>query len=231
MTKIRVLIADDHAVLRSGLRLLINSQPDLEVVGEAADGPEALRQAADLCPDVLTLDIAMPGNNITELLGQLRQHCPKTRVLVLTMHDSPTYLRLALAAGAAGFLVKTAADTELLSAIRAVHRGRMFVDLSLEEGEAQAVLGEISADAGPARSADDVKPAPLSQREREVLILLADGLTNQQIADRLFLSVKTIETYRSRIGHKLGLRSRADFIRYVREQNLRDAPGPAPDFP
>jgi DNA-binding NarL/FixJ family response regulator len=206
MAKIRVLIADDHAVLRSGLRLLINAQPDMEVVGEAASGPEALDRAGSLRPDVLTLDLSMPGGRGIPVLERLRQQCPDTRVLVLTMHDAAAYLRAALAAGAAGYVVKTAADTELLTAIRAVAQGRTFVDLSLPAG----------AGGRPARPAQPGQAA-LSPRELAVLRLLAQGHTNQEAADRLFLSVKTVETYRARIAEKLGLRTRADLTRYAVE--------------
>jgi len=210
MKPIRVLIADDHAVLRAGLRLLINAQPDMEVVGEAADGAEAVAQARALQPQVLTLDLAMPGNSGVDTITQLRRECPHTRVLVLTMHDDPAYLRAVLAAGGSGYVVKTAADTELLSAIRAVHQGRTFVNLSLTDSVVQTVVGS------PPGSALEV----LSAREREVVTLLAQGFTNQEAADRLFLSVKTVETYRARLMSKLGLASRADLVRYALETGL-----------
>jgi DNA-binding NarL/FixJ family response regulator len=217
MRKTRVLIADDHAVLRAGLRMLINAQPDLEVVGEAADCPEALRKARELSPDVLTLDLSMPGGGSVKVIERLREECPPTRVLVLTMHDDPAYLRAVLAVGGSGYVVKTAADTELLTAIRAVARGRTFIDLDLAANKGQEMFGNAQG-SHPARA---TAPAPaLSPREREVLQLLAQGHTNQFIADRLFLSIKTIETYRARIADKLGLRSRADIIRYAIEIGL-----------
>lgn len=209
--RIRVLIADDHAVLRSGLRMLINTQPDLEVVGEAGDGSAALRLVLECKPDVVTVDLTMPGGEGIPLIERLRQQSPATRVLVLTMHDDPAYLRAALAAGAMGYVVKTAADTELLSAIRAVHSGRTFVDLKLAPGT-QALLGPEERSGPPTDR--------LSRREREILQQLAEGHTNQQIADQLFLSVKTVETYRSRITQKTGLRSRSDIIRYALDTGL-----------
>ncbi len=213
MAKIRVLLADDHALLRAGLRMLINAQPDLEIVGEAGDSHEAARLARQLHPDVLILDLTMPGGQSIPTIEQLRQECPQTRVLVLTMHDDAAYLRAVLAAGGFGYVVKTAADADLLTAIRAVSQGRIFVDLSLASGSIHAALDKTAASAAPPAS-------QLSQREREVLELLAQGHTNQVIADRLFLSVKTIETYRARIVDKLGLRTRADLIRYALEAGL-----------
>ncbi len=214
MATIRVLLADDHTLLRAGLRMLINAEPDLEVVGEAADCREALAKVRDLEPDVLTLDLTMPGGNSIQLIEQLRREQPQTHVLVLTMHDDPAYLRAALAAGSAGYVVKAAADTELLSGIRAVCQGRVVVHVSRPTAQ-PALDPEADAESSRATGA-----ARLSSREREVLTLLARGHTNQEIAGLLFLSVKTIETYRARIAEKLGLRSRADLVRYALEVGL-----------
>jgi DNA-binding NarL/FixJ family response regulator len=211
MATINVLLTDDHAVLRAGLRLLINAQPDMRVVGEAADCPRALEMVRTLRPDVLTLDLTMPGGGSIKLIEQLRHECPRTRVLVLTMHDDPAYLRAVMAAGGAGYVVKTAADAELLNAIRAVCDGRIVVDLKLPKPAASPSVGR---DAGPGTTRA-TGFASLSAREREVLTLLVQGHTNQEIAARLFLSVKTIETYRARIADKLGLRTRADLVRYA----------------
>ncbi len=205
MAKTRVLIADDHAVLRAGLRMLLNAQADMQVVGEASSAREALELALETRPDVMTLDLSMPGGSSVKIIEKLRTECPQTRVVVLTMHDDPAYLRTVLAAGGSGYVVKTAADSELLTAIRAVARGRTFVDLDMAKHSAVPTTGDASA---------------LSQREREVLNQLAQGHTNQEIADRLYLSVKTVETYRSRIATKLGLRSRADIIRYAMETGI-----------
>jgi two-component system response regulator NreC len=208
MPRIRVLIADDHGIVRAGLKMLIDAQPDMEVVGQASSVREMLRETARLAPDVLCLDLTMPDGSSLGSIPQVRRDSPSTRILVLTVHDEPAYLHAALAAGAQGYVVKTAAAVELLSAIRAVQDQRTFVDCN------------VAAVGFPTRSEAHPAGAALSQREREVLTLLAQGHTNQQVADRLFLSVKTIETYRSRINDKLGLRSRADLVRYALELGL-----------
>lgn len=214
MAGIRVLIADDHAVLRAGLRMLIGAQPDMAVVGEASDGAEAVQKAVETRPDVALVDITMPSGGI-KTIERMRQECPGARVLVLTMHDTPAYLRLALAAGASGYVVKRAADSELLSAIRAVHRGHTVLDPDL------AVMAMHGAAARRAADGQGGRPAALlSSREREVLDLVAQGYTNQQIAERLGLSIRTVETYRSRLVDKLGLRSRADLVRYALDSGL-----------
>jgi DNA-binding NarL/FixJ family response regulator len=214
MAKIRVLLVDDHAVLRAGVRMLINAQSDMEVCGEAASAVEAITRTEETQPDVVTLDLSMPGGSGLKMIEKLRLAGPKSRILVLTMHDDPAYLRAALAAGCTGYVVKTAADAELLTAIRAVHRGRTFVDMALTEGGLLAAPTKP----GPAGST-------LSEREREVFQLLVQGHTNQAIADKLNLSVKTVETYRARIGDKLGLKSRADMVRYAMETGMLDQPG------
>jgi two-component system, NarL family, response regulator NreC len=217
MEKIRVLIADDHAVLRAGLRLLINTQQDMTVVAEAAEGVEAVRLANETKPDVVVMDITMPAMGGIEAIEQIRQAIPQTQILVLTMHDDTAYLRSALAAGASGYVVKKSADSELISAINAVYRGQMFVDLASSSGAIQeALLDRSNKDQG--RPSDP--KSLLSQREKAVLRLVAEGYTNQQAADRLCLSVKTIETYRMRLAEKLGLRTRADLTRYALEIGL-----------
>jgi two-component system response regulator NreC len=217
MEKIRVLIADDHAVLRAGLRLLINTQPDMTVVADAGDGAEAVRLANETKPDVVVMDITMPAMGGIEAIEQIRQAIPQTQILVLTMHDDTAYLRSALAAGASGYVVKKSADSELISAINAVYRGQMFVDLASSSGAIQEALLDRS-------NKDQDRPGDpkslLSQREKAVLRLVAEGYTNQQAADRLCLSVKTIETYRMRLAEKLGLRTRADLTRYALEIGL-----------
>lgn len=208
MAKIRVFLADDHAVLRAGLRMLLSAQPDLEVVGEAGDSRNAFTQILQLKPDVLTLDLTMPGGGSIKLIERLTKECPQTRVVVLTMHDDPAYLRTVLAAGCSGFVLKSAADSELIAAIRAASQGRIFVH------------SQISESAEPSLIPRKPGAANLSQRELETLVFLAQGHTNQEIADRLFLSVKTIETYRARITEKLGLRTRAELVRYAHEVGL-----------
>lgn len=216
MAKIRVLIADDHSLVRAGLKSLIQAQSDMEMVGEAGDYAQTLQQVATFQPDILTLDLTMPkGKGIAEI-QEIRRLAPNTRVIVLTMHDDPAYLRTALNLGAVGYVVKSAADTELISAIRAVYRGRTFVDaqhaLAVEHSPAIGISSK-----GPART------SPLDQlsaREREVFTLVANGYTNQSIADRLGRSVKTIESYRARMMEKLHLDNRADLTRFAIECGL-----------
>jgi two-component system, NarL family, response regulator NreC len=217
MSKIRILIVDDHAILRAGLRMLINTQPDMEVVSEATDGHEALWKARQMNPDVALMDLTMPKIGGLQALEQLRQVCPHTRILVLTMHDDPAYALSVLAAGGLGYVVKRAADSDLIGAIRAVHRGRTFVDPALAGSLVQDLLAK-QASAGPA--GNGVRRSLLSPREREVLRLLAQGYTNQQAAKWIRLSVKTVETYRARIAQKLGLHSRAELTRYALESGL-----------
>ncbi len=208
--KIRVLLADDHAVLRAGLKLLVNAEPDMEVAGEAADADEAVRLARRVQPDVAVIDLSMPGGGL-RAVEELPTHCPDTRILVLTMHDDPAYLRSALVAGAAGYVVKKVADTELLASIRAVHHGATIAYLSSGRRDGRAAgMGA----AGPGRR------GTLSDREREVLVLLARGHTNREIGARLGLSVKSAETYRGRLARKLGLSSRSQIVRYALAMGL-----------
>lgn len=215
MTPIRVLIADDHAVLRAGLRMLLGAHRDMDVVGEAADGLDVSRQARELRPDVVLLDLSMPGPRSGSVIRSVLRACPQTRVLILTMHDDAAYLRSALSAGAAGYLVKRAADSELLSAIRAVYAGRTFVDMIESSSRPDRPVGADAAEAGQ-------PPKTLSRREREVLRLLAQGHSNQQIADGIRVSVKTVETYRTRVSEKLGLKGRAELYRFATESGMLD---------
>jgi two-component system response regulator NreC len=216
MASIRVLIADDHAVLRAGLRMLIEAQSDMRVVGEAADGAETVRRAGEGETDVVLLDLSMPGPPATVTIERLARLDPSPRILVLTMHDDPVYLRTALQAGASGYIVKKAADVELLSAIRVVHDGGTFVNLT-RPGES-AGGDEIPRARRDSPAAG--RPKPLSRREVEVLRLLAQGHTNQEAADRLAVSIKTIETHRKRLSDKLGLKSRAELFRFAVEARL-----------
>jgi len=224
MPRIRVLIADDHAILRAGLKLLIGGQSDMEVVGEAADGPATVRSAQAAAPDVVLLDLSMPGARSTQTIKQLVGVAPSSRVLVLTMHDDPAHLQTALLAGAAGYIVKKAADVELLTAIRAVHHGRTFVDLTRPGEQARAHEVRHVSPASPAAG----QPRPLSRREAEVLRLLAQGHTNQEAADHLAVSVKTIETHRKRLCDKLGLKSRAQLFRFAVEVGLLEGDAAPP---
>jgi DNA-binding NarL/FixJ family response regulator len=223
MPKIRVLLADDHAVLRAGLKMLVNHEPDMEVVAQAGSFGEAMRLGRTTKPDVITLDLTMPDDNGVDAIGQLCRECPAAKILVLTMHDDPAYLRAALSAGASGYVVKKAADVELLGAIRAVHAGRVFVDLESHGSRSPtALVAAGDAREGGERGSTD----NLSGRERTVLEQLAQGHTNQAIAEQLDVSVKTIESYRARLLRKLGLRSRAELVRYAVETGLLRRRGP-----
>jgi two-component system, NarL family, response regulator NreC len=204
---LRIVLADDHAVLRAGLRALIAAQPDLAVVEEAADGPEAVRKARATRPDIVVLDLTMPRTDSVATIREITRL--GARVVVLTMHDDRAYIDAALGAGADGFVVKRAADTELLAAIRAVSRGRQFVD---------ATSRPVDRRPRPARPR-------LSPREDEVLRRIAEGHTNREIASRLGVSVKTVETFRARVCQKLGLRTRAELARYALRLGLVDLNG------
>lgn len=212
--KIRVLVADDHAVLRAGLRMLLNAQSDMLVIGEAEDGEEAVRQAATLRPDVALIDVSMPGLDGLEAIHRLKSAAPEVRALVLSMYDDEGFLRRALENGAAGYILKRAADTELLAAIRAVARGELYVYPSLTHLLVTSYLGRgDDGQAGPS-------PAGLSERELEVLKLLAAGYTSKEVGSQLALSAKTVDTYKARVMEKLGLQSRAELIRYALRQGL-----------
>lgn len=210
MENIRVLLADDHAVVREGLKALIEAAPGLEVVGEAADGPTAVDQTARLAPDVLVVDISMPGFGGAEVTARVRAARPGQKVLALTVHEDRGYLRLLLEAGASGYVLKRAAADELVRAIRAVAAGGTYLDPSL----AGAVVGAFAKTPPPGGAVT----VELSDREGEVLRLIARGYSNKEIAARLDLSVKTVETYKARSAEKLGLRSRVDIVRYATQQ-------------
>ena len=205
---ISVFIADDHGIVRSGLRLLIDHESGMQVCGEAGSVEEVLA-AIDASIDVLTLDLGMTQQGSAELIRRLLARLPCLGIVILTMHDDPAYARMALAAGARGYVVKTAADVELIKAIRVVAAGSQFCTVTLEEA------GSLTGD-GQAASPLDT----LSAREREVLVYVAQGFTSQQIAEQLFLSVKTIESYRSRLMTKLNLRDRAALTQFAIEQGI-----------
>ena len=209
--RIRILLADDHAVLRAGLRALLSAQGDLEVVGEASDGGEAVRLTQTLRPDVVVMDIGMPGVGGIDATARIKRDLPGVRVLILSMHDDRGYLRQVLRAGASGYVLKKAADTELLAAIRAAARGEVFLDPALAKALVEDVLE-------PRAMGGDTPP--LSDRERDVLRLIAHGHTNQQVADRLCISVKSVETYKARLMEKLSLKGRAELVRYALQHGL-----------
>jgi DNA-binding NarL/FixJ family response regulator len=213
---IRVLVVDDHAVVRSGLRLLLDGQPDIETVGEAESADRAVFEALETKPDVVLMDLVMPGKGGIEGMPAVLAAVPGAKVLVLSMQDDPRYVREAFAAGASGYVLKEAADVELVTAVRAVAAGDRYVHPSLG-------ARMVAADAAASAKAD---ADPLSEREHEVLRLLALGHTNQEIASKLFISVRTAETHRAHIMQKLHLSSRADLVRYALAEGVLDeAPG------
>jgi two-component system response regulator NreC len=208
----RVLVIDDHAVVRSGLRSLLANEPDLEVVGEAGNARDAVFEARALKPDVILLDVVMPGESGIEVLPKLKKEAPDAKVLVLSMQDDPRYVREAFAQGASGYVLKEAADAEVVGAVREIAAGGSYV---------HPVLGArmVAAEAEARAAADS---DPLSDREREVLRLLALGHTNQEIAKQLYISVRTAETHRAHIMQKLRLSTRAELVRYAMAHGLLD---------
>jgi two-component system response regulator NreC len=209
---IRILIADDHGVLRAGLRSLLNAEPDLEVVGEVGDGEEALRLTRALQPDIVLMDVSMPGCGGIEATRQLKEIAPGVRVLILTVHEDTSLLQQAIQEGASGYILKRAAESELVNAIRAVYRGDLYIHPALT----RALLSGTSL-----MPADEqVSVGVLSPREVEVLRLIAQGYTNRQIADLLTISVRTVESHRANLMSKLNLHSRVELVRYANDHNL-----------
>jgi DNA-binding NarL/FixJ family response regulator len=206
---IRVLIADDHGIVRSGLRMLIDRQPDMTVVAEANDGVDALERAQSERPDVAVLDVSMPRMTGLQAAREIRSHSPDTRVLMLSMHDDDRYFFEGLEAGAAGYVLKRAADTDLIDAVRTVAAGRTFLS-----DEAQTSLMREWQEG---RSEPE---SPLTPREREVVKLIAEAFTNKQIAETLRLSEKTVESHRSNLLTKLGMRDRVELVRYAIRNGL-----------
>ena len=204
-SKTRLLVVDDHAVVRSGLRMLLDAESDFDVVAEAGNAREAIFEARAHKPDVIVLDVVMPGESGIEVLPKLKKEAPDAKVLVLSMQDDPRYVREAFAQGANGYVLKEAADSEVVGAVRKIAEGGEYVHPALG---ARMVAAEAQARA--AAAAD-----PLSDREREVLRLLALGHTNQEIAKKLYISVRTAETHRAHIMQKLGLSTRAELVRHA----------------
>lgn len=214
VSKIRVLLADDHMLVRLGLKALIDGEPDLVVVGEAGNGLEAIEQARLLCPDVIVMDISMPELDGLEATRRIRAELPQCHILILTVHAQERYLFPVLKAGAAGYVLKSTVDTELLDAIRTVAKGGAFLYPSATRMLLEDYLNQLHST--PQQDTYD----QLSEREREVLKLLALGYTAGQIADKLTLSSKTVETYRTRIMEKLNLHSRVDLVQYALARGL-----------
>lgn len=209
LSPVSVLLADDHAVLRAGLHLLIDRQEDFTIIGEASSGLETITLVDELQPDLLLLDISMPGLGGLDALPTIKKKSPSLKILILTMHDDPQYLRQALKAGASGYIPKKAADSELLSAMRAVQSGDVYVHPSMTNTLVDDLLPASKPDT------DQDLWTKLSEREKQVLRLTALGHTGVEVAEKLNLSPKTIETYRARGMEKLNLQTRAALVRYA----------------
>jgi DNA-binding NarL/FixJ family response regulator len=211
--KIRIMLADDHTILRDGIRALIEDEPDMVVIGEAEDGRTTVKLACELEPDVVIMDIAMPLLNGLEATRQIKRTCPKVQILVLSMHDNEEYIRQVLAAGAMGYILKDAAACELLSAIRAVHRGEAVLSSAITRLVIEDYLrwGDLQTDHD-----EEV----LTPREREILQLIAEGYTNKQIAEILCLSIKTIQAHRANLMQKLDLHDRGELIKYAIQKKI-----------
>ncbi|CAG0942519.1 Oxygen regulatory protein NreC [Anaerolineae bacterium] len=214
MSKIRVLVCDDHTILRDGIKLLLNSQPDMEVVGEAVDGREAVEQARTLKPDVIIMDIAMPGLNGLEATKQIRRDDPNARVLVLTMYESDEYVSRMLEAGVLGYVLKKAAGSELVHAIRAIHQGEAFLYPSITKRLVEDYLRRVET--GQERDSFN----GLTEREREVLQLVAEGHPNRNIAEILNVSIRTVQNHRAHIMEKLGMHDRGELIKYAIQKGI-----------
>jgi len=209
-TPIKIIVADDHAVVRAGLRMVLDAQPDLDVIAEADDVESTLRKVRAHRPDVLLLDLNMPGESTLPKIPELRESSPDTRIVVLTMQNDPAFAREAFQAGAAGYVLKESAANEVVDAVRQVLEGRTYLNPELGARIAAAPVEP----SGP--------PDDLSEREIEVLRLIALGHTNSEIASSLYLSVRTVESHRAHIQQKLRLSSRADLVRYALEHGLME---------
>ncbi len=214
MPKIRVLIVDDHALVREGIRMILGLHDDIEVVGEAADGLDAIDKVRSLDPDVALMDIAMPGLGGLEATLEVAKVSPRTRILVLTQHDNREYIYRFLKAGASGYILKKSVGTELVSAIRAVSKGEAFLAPSVATTVIQGYLER------QVPGAEETSYQGLSDREKQVLKLIAEGHTSKEIADKLYLSIKTVMAHRSNIMEKLSVHSRTDLIKYAIKQGL-----------
>ncbi len=215
MDKVRVLIADDHTILRDGIRALLEDEPDMVVVGEAEDGRSAVKLACQLKPDVVVMDIAMPLLNGLEATRQIKHDCPHVKVLILTMHENEEYIRQVLASGAMGYILKDAAAHELMDAIHTVQRGEAVLSPAITRLVIENYLrwGDLQQDDTANR---------LSPREREVLQLIAEGYSNKQISEILSISIKTVQAHRMNLMAKLDLHDRADLIRYAIQRKIID---------
>ena len=215
MDKVRILLADDHTILRDGIRALLEDEPDMLVVGEAEDGRTAVRLACQLKPDLVLMDIAMPLLNGLEATRLITQDCPQVKVLILTMHENEEYIRQVLASGAMGYILKDAAAHELLEAIHAIRRGEPVLSPAITRLVIENYLrwGDLQQDDSTDR---------LSPREREVLQLIAEGYSSKQIAEILSISIKTVQAHRTNLMSKLDLHDRADLIKYAIQRKIID---------
>jgi two-component system response regulator NreC len=211
---IRILLADDHTILRAGLKMMLNAQPDMEVVGEAQDGRQALQEAQRLQPDIILMDITMPDMNGIEATKQIKKELPDVKVLILTMHEHEEYVFQALRAGASGYMLKEAADTELISALRIIQSGQFYLSPAAQS----VMVGDYLQRVRTGEEKDSY--SSLTEREREILKLVAEGYTNNQIAERLVISPKTVDTHRTHIMDKLNLHSRAELVKYAMRRGL-----------
>jgi DNA-binding NarL/FixJ family response regulator len=207
VNKLRVLLADDHATVREGVKLIINAQADMEVIGEAADGRSALAETQALQPDIVVMDVSMPHGNGLKATASIKECCPDVKVVALTRHQDDGYLQQLLRAGAAGYVLKQSRSAELLQAIRAIARGGSYLD--------PAVAGRVIGEYGRRGQPPPASTAALSSREEEVLRLVARGYSNKEIATRLDISVKTVETHKANAMHKLQMRSRIDIVKFA----------------
>lgn len=217
MAKIRVLVADDHAIVREGVRMILARENDIEVVGEAGDGQQALELVGQLRPQVVIMDISMPGMGGIEATQLVRAQYPDVQVLALTMHEDETYVFQLLRAGAAGYVLKRAAAQDLVQAVRAAARGEAFLYPSVARKVVEDYLRRVET--GEERERYD----GLTTREKEILTLIAQGLSNQQIAEKLYISIKTVQTHRAHILAKLGLHDRTELVRYAIRKGLIEA--------
>ncbi|MBI4501605.1 MAG: response regulator transcription factor [Gemmatimonadetes bacterium] len=216
MPKIRILIGDHRGVVRAGLKLLIDNEPDMEVVAEAEDGIAAVKLAGRLKPDIALVDLSMPRMRGLQVIDQILQLSPHSRVVIFTAYEDPVYVAPALAAGAVAYLVKSIAASDFLSAIRAVHTGATLIYLDAAHGGVRRVVEAAQS----SRTANPAGRARLSSREREVLAMVARGFTHREIARKLGIEPKTVETYRSRLGQKLRIHTRAELVRFAIDMGL-----------
>ncbi|RME69839.1 MAG: DNA-binding response regulator [Chloroflexi bacterium] len=216
MSKIRLLLVDDHQIVRAGLRMMFAAEPDMEIVGEVSSGEEAVQAARTLKPDVVIMDLAMPGMSGIEATRQIKEASPDTAVLALTMYEDEQYFFEMLNAGASGYIPKRAAPDDLVSAIRVVNQGNVFLHATL----AKFLMKEVSASEGISTPLPRPDSEPLTPREKEVLTYIAEGFTNREIAEALVISIKTVDRHRENIMRKLNLHNRVELVKYAIEKGL-----------